>query len=81
LGDKVSKFVKLRRGIAQGSTLGPLLFNIKLNDMGKLPLKCKIIRFADDIVILISGPINEIEMLLEVLKRDVEVVYDFHEIN
>jgi Reverse transcriptase (RNA-dependent DNA polymerase) len=43
--------------------------------------KCKIIRFADDIVILISGPIKEIEVLLEVLRRDVEVVCDFHEIN
>jgi hypothetical protein len=81
IGRSVSRFVNITRGIAQGSSLGPILFNIKLNDLGKLPLSSRLIRFADDVVLLHSRPPDDIAALVGVLSNDVKVVSDYHHVN
>lgn len=44
------------KGLAQGSTLSPLLFNIYTLDIGKnIPFTTKILQYADDIVVYSSG--------------------------
>ena len=61
---KTSSCLPLVRGIAQGSILGPLLFNIYVND---LPLHISdsdtsAELFADDLILHLSGPsVNELE--------------------
>ncbi len=50
-----SNFLKISRGIAQGSILGPLLFILYINDLHLVSNKCKFVLFADDTTILFNG--------------------------
>ena len=58
-------------GVVQGSTLGPILFNMFTNDVtSHLSDSCKIVSYADDSVLLHSAPPTA-EGLLE-LRKNVE---------
>ena len=48
IGSVFSEWWKIICGIPQGSILGPLLFNIFINDLFFFVLKCDICNFADD---------------------------------
>lgn len=43
-------------GVVQGSTLGPILFLIYINNISKVPLHGKLTLFADDTVIFLQAP-------------------------
>ena len=50
-----SNFTKLDTGIPQGSSLGPLLFLVYINDLALLDLPSQLVLFADDSTISAAG--------------------------
>jgi hypothetical protein len=81
IGKEITEYTQINCGIGQGSNLGGLLFNIKLNDFMNLPLKCQPIRFADDVALLTSAPATDFASIERNLIHDVKVVSNYHRIN
>ena len=55
IGSTVSDWLKILLGVPQGSILGPLLFNIFINDIFLFITSCKICNFADDNTLYACG--------------------------
>ena len=58
-----STFAKLTTGIAQGSTLGPILFLIYVNDIFSIYDNSKIVLFADDTCVTVAA--SDINSLIQ----------------
>ena len=57
INNTVSDIIETYQGVPQGTALGPLLFNIYINDITKyISEECKIIQYADDCLIYSANP-------------------------
>ena len=55
-----SDWIEIKRGVPQGTVLGPLLFNLYVNDIQeRLYEGCYLVQYADDCLVFSSSIISE----------------------
>lgn len=75
VGNDVSSFKRINHGVPQGSVVRPTLFNLFINDITILDLESKILLYADDVVIYISG--NDLLSILNKMQSDIDQIYSW----
>ena len=79
IGSSYSFWFDIERGVPQGSILGPLLFNVFINDLFMFIENCEICNFADDNTLYSSG--KELSYILENLKHDMKIILKWFKMN
>ena len=73
LGNMRSHKKSIVCGVPQGSVLGPVLFNLYINDIVNVSNKFKYVLFADDTNILYSG--EESETVENIVNKELHLIY------
>ena len=79
VGSAYSKWSNIRRGIPQGSILGPLLFNIFINDIFMIIEQSDICNFADDNTLYSCG--KSLTDIKENLVSDTKSILNWFRLN
>ena len=61
---KVSPPLPNTMGVFQGSALGPLLFTVFANDLSLFTAEARVVQYADDTQVIVSGKKNELPSLI-----------------
>ena len=79
IGSSYSIWNEIKRGVPQGSILGPLLFNAFINNIFMFIEKTEICNFADDNTIYDCG--EDLSNILENLNHDLKILLKWFRIN
>jgi hypothetical protein len=75
LNGEISEKMTISYGVPQGSIMGPLLFNVFINDLPKVNTTSSIVMYADDTTIVFSH--NDHNLIQTVLNADLQKVKEW----
>ncbi len=64
MGNDISSTLQVRYGVLKGYVLGPILFNIYVNDLSEEIKDCFVIQYADDTQYLQTGTTDSLPQLI-----------------
>jgi len=76
-----SEFGVIYRGVPQGSLLGPLIFNLMLNDLMNIKSCSQILKYADDALVLFSVHADSDNLNLNRLQNLLNEIVEFYDDN
>ena len=79
IGNVVSSWAEIQKGVPQGSTLGPLLFNVFINDIFYFIKNCTLYNYADENTLSFHSP--AFEELIKVLQCEGKILIDWFSFN
>ena len=79
IGSVTSDWDTIHKGVPQGSILGPLLFNVFINDIFLFVDKCTLYNYADDNTL--SYIHHDFDTLVNVLERESGLLIDWFKVN
>ena len=79
IGSSFSELLEVILGLPQGSILGPILFNIFINDLIFVVLETEVCNFADDTTLYACE--NSLDVVLYKLMKDTNRVTDWFKVN
>jgi len=71
-GDNCSELVQVKKGVPQGSVLGPFLFSVYVNEFPSVLRKCTTHMYADDIQLYMSCEIEDLLNSIDDLNAELE---------
>ena len=78
IGSAINEWIDILAGIPQGSILGPLIFNIFINDLIIFTVKSDIYYFVDDNTLYKSSP--SLSAVLNCLEHDITIVLNWFKV-
>ena len=75
IGNVVSSWAEIQKGVPQGSILGPLLCNVFINDIFYFIKNCTLYNYADDNTLSFHSP--DFEELIKVLQCEGRILIDW----
>ena len=79
IGTVVSSWANINKGVPQGSILGPLLFNVFINDIFYFIKTCTLYDYADDNTLSFHSP--DFSELIKFLQQEGKILIDWFSFN